>query len=206
MIWTAVRSTLSLLLLVTGCAATPPGEGDAGAGPDPYAAQPDDFSLDVVVIAGPVRDDPRDRAVALRPAHYVVFCDGSLHWAADRRDPAQGLPPLTRVLNQRQIAGLWSLLLRLGYADPEHASDPVNAKLLAVPPGETWSLGIITGHGRRWAHISREGPNHDPDTAMAMLMEHLAGLVWSTAWTDPTADTPPRADFGPDPYARYRKP
>jgi hypothetical protein len=201
----AIRSTLLLLLVAAGCSAPPSGEGAAGA--DPLAAVPGDFSLDLTVRAGP---EPQEGAVApdvsLRPGHYVVFCDGALHWAAGGADRARGLPPQRRNLDRGQVAGLWSLLERLGYADPDQGAAPVNAMLLEAAPGETVSMCIITGNGRRWAFVSREGPDQEPDPAMPRLIEHLGGLAWATVADKPATGRPGRTEFGPDPYARYRRP
>jgi hypothetical protein len=207
MIRKAARSTLLLLLVAGGCSAPPSGEGGAGAGADPLAAVPDDFSLDLTVRAGP---EPQEGAVApdvsLRPGHYVVFCDGALHWAAGGAEPARRLPPQRRNLDQGQVAGLWSLLERLGYADPDQGAAPVNARLLDAAPGETVSVCVITGNGRRWALVSREGPDQEPDPAMPRLIEHLDGLAWATSAGQPAAVGPRRTEFGPDPYAKYRRP
>jgi hypothetical protein len=208
MIWKAARSTLLPLLVAAGCSATPSGEGDAGAGRDPMRALPADFTLDVTVRVGPDtgRQGAAGREVSLRPVHYVLFCDGSLHWEAGGADPARGLPPHRRVLDRRQVAGLWSLLERLGYTDPESADAPVNAKLVEAAPGEIVTLSIITGHGRRWAVVSRDGPDRRPAPAMPRLIEHLDALAWATAPTESATEAPRRAEFGPDPYARYRRP
>jgi len=179
-----------------------------GARTDPARAVPADFSLDLTVRVGPDTGGPGPAGsdVSLRSARYVLFCDGSLHWEAGGTDPARGLPPQRRVLDQRQVAGLWSLLERLGYTDPQSAAAPVNVKLIEVAPGETVSLGVITGHDRRWAVVSRDGPDRKPDPAMPRLIEHLDGLAWATASDDPAAGALRRAEYGPDPYARYRRP
>jgi hypothetical protein len=207
MIRRAVRSTLLPLLVAAGCSAPPPGEAGAGAGSDPLAAVPDDFSLDLTVRAGP---EPQDGApapdVSLRPGHYVVFCDGALHWAPGGAGPARRLPPQRRDLDQGQVAGLWSLLERLGYADPNQGAAPVNAMLLEAAPGETVSMCVITGNGRRWAFTSREGPDRAPDPAMPRLIEYLEGLAWAAAAAPPAAVGPRRTEIGPDPYVRYRRP
>jgi hypothetical protein len=232
----AVRSTLLPLLAALGCSSTPSGVVDLSAGTDPLGAVPADFSLDLTVQvgagtggagpdtagagpdaagagpgaggAGPDTGEagPVGTEVSRRPARYVVFCDGSLHWEAGGADPARGLPPKRRLLDQRQIAGLWSLLERLGYTDPDNATAPVNATLVEAAPGETVSLGIITGHGRRWAVLSRDGPGRKPDPAMPRLIALMDGLAWATAADEPTAGAPRRPVYGPDPYARYRRP
>jgi hypothetical protein len=209
MIRRAARSTLLVLLVAGGCSAPPPGDAGAGTGTgtDPLVPVPADFSLDLTVRAGP---EPQEGAVApevsLRPGHYVVFCDGALHWAAGGAKTARTLPPHRRDLDHGQVAGLWSLLERLGYADPDHGAAPVNAMLLDASPGETISMCIITGNGRRWAFVSREGPDQEPDPAMPRLIEHLGGLAWATSAAPPAAVGPRRTEFGPDPYARYRRP
>ncbi|MHC4080347.1 MAG: hypothetical protein ACYTFF_07775 [Planctomycetota bacterium] len=207
MIRKAVRCTLLPLLVAAGCSTPPLGEVDAGAGADPLAAVPDDFSLDLTVRAGP---EPDEGAVApgdsLRPGHHVLFSDGSLHWAGGGADPGRGLPPQRRVLDQGQVAGLWSLLQSLGYSNPERGAAPVNAKLLEAAPGGTVSQCVITGDGRRWAFVSRQGPGQEPDPAMPMLIDYLDELAWATAPTGRAAEGPRRNEFGPDPYARFRRP
>jgi hypothetical protein len=199
--------TVLLPLLVAACSAAPRGDADTGGRADPLAVVPADFSLDLTVQVVPddERQGPGGREVSPRSAHYVVFCDGSLHWEAGAPDPAQGLPPLRRVLDRRQVAGLWSLLERLGYTDPDSAEAPANPRLVEAAPGQTVSLGIITGRGRRWAVESRAGPDGGPDPAMAGLIEHLDGLAWAQSETE-SAGPPRRPEFGPDPYARYRRP
>jgi hypothetical protein len=207
MIWAAVRPTLCLVLAAAGCTAAPEGDGNANAAPQLLA--PADFSLDVTVRSGPAPEEPGDApdpGISLRQAHYVLFCDGSLHWAGGPVAPNQALPPLTRVLDRQEMAELWQLLQRLGYADPAAGAAPVNAKLVEVPSGEVHALSVITGNGARWARADRRPAGAAPDAAMVELVEHLAGLVWSSAWADPPEDAARRLEFGPDPYARYRRP
>jgi hypothetical protein len=207
MFWAAVRPTLLLVLAVGGCASTPAGEGGAGAAA--RSLVPTDFSLDVIVRPGPAPADPADdtgRGRSLRPAHYVLFCDGSLHWEGDTVAPHRKLPPLTRVLDRREMAGVWSMLERLGYADPAAGEEPVNAALVEVPPGETYVQSVITGNGDRWARADRRETGSEPDATTVELIEHLAGLAWASAWIDPADEEPLRNEYGPDPYARYRQP
>jgi hypothetical protein len=210
MFWAAVRLTVLTVLAVAGCAAAPAGGGDTGTAA-PVAA-PIDFSLDVIVRSGPAGAEATapagdaDRGRSLRPAHYILFCDGSLHWAGSPVPADLRLPPLTRVLDGHEMAELWQLLQQVGYADPAAGVAPFNAKLVEVAAGETYAVSFITGHGERWAHADRREAGGPTDPAMAQVVERLAALVWTGAWTEPEQAGPPRDEFGPDPYARYRRP
>jgi hypothetical protein len=207
MIRRAARSTLLGLLLAGGCSAPPADEIGPVVREDPLADVPGDFSLDLTVRRGPEPPEGSDdSAPSLRAVHYVVFCDGALHWAAGGADPGRKLPPQRRDLDHGEVAGLWSLVEQLGYADPSRGTAAVNAKLLDPAPGETISQCVITGKGQRWAFVSREGPDREPDPALPRLIEHLDDLVWATAPGPRAPVGSRRTEFGPDPYARFRRP
>lgn len=194
-----------------GCEAGRPAEpaGPDRVMPDPFAAVPDDFTLDITVVRGPAlsADDPAPRAPApvfARPGHWVLLADGSLHWAGGQDPAAQGLPPRRRVLDLPEVARLWLLAGQLGLADPAGAMAPVNPRLLEVRPGQVAYLAILTGRGRRWAYERRVDAGQPADEVMARFIGRLAELAWIEPPVRLDRDET-GYDFGPDPYARYRR-
>jgi hypothetical protein len=204
---------LLLVLCAAGCAAAPDASR-AAVSEDPLGDVPADFSVDLTVLAGPDTGatkgaaapvEPAGRDVHRRPGHYVVLCDGMLHWSEGGAEPGRGLPPAQRLLDQQQMAGLWLLLDKHGYADPARGAEPVNPRIIEAQPGETVWLAIITGRGQRWAFLRRAGPDGEPDPSMSELVGHLARLAWADTLAEPALGVPRRFDYGPDPYARYRR-
>jgi hypothetical protein len=187
-----------MMAMAAGCATTRP------ASPDPLAAAPEDFSLELIVRRGP--DLPEAADVYLRAGHFVFLPDGSLHYAAGPTVPGE-LPPRVRTLNRGQVAGLWSLLGQLGLADPDANLQPLNFDLIQAPDdGVVYLLGI-TGHGRRWAFVDAAAAGEALDPAAIRVVGRLAELAWLDE--QPAGRImiiPRRYDLGPDPYARYREP
>lgn len=194
--------------LPAACAAKHPPPAIAGVTPasiDPLEVPPD-FSVDLTVWAD-VNARGRGAARAqppVQPGRFILFCDGSLHWSGRVEHPEDERPPLRRVLRRADMAAIWTLIRQLGMDDAANATPPVNVHLIEPPPGQVLYLAVLTGDGRRWA-VQRQTPARDePDPAMRSLVERLSELAWaSPAGTTPTA--PRRYDFGPDPYARYRR-
>jgi hypothetical protein len=166
---------------------------------------PADFSVDLAVLTAP--DLKRPREAEARPARFVVFCDGSLHWGP-RLDPGvDRLPPPRRTLTRRQIAEVWSLARQIGLADPALAGEVANLRLMEPQPGQVVYVAIFTGRGDRWTHVRRLDADEPIDPAWARFVRHLAGLSWAgEPPPEPVRAAPRRYDFGPDPYARYRRP
>lgn len=183
-----------------GCSAPP------HASVDPLGAAPADFTLDVTVLAG--RDVQQTGEAHRTQSRYVLFPDGSLHHAVDveRERGGDWLPPLTRMLTRAQMAEVWSLAQQAGFADPSTADETINFKLVTAAPNEIVYLAGVSASGDRWNYI-RRGPADQPsDAGITQLVRLLAQLAWASDLADPRVKIQPRRyDFGPDPYARYRK-
>jgi hypothetical protein len=189
-----------LAIGLVGCATTP----TAMTSDDPFAVAPADFSIDLIVRPDPAAADPAD--AARRAGHYVLFPDGSLHYSETGRGTPDGLPPLVRRLNRRQVAEVWSFARQSGFADPANGGEPTNISQIAADAGQVVYLIRLTGADRRWEFIRRVAPPHASDPASAELVRLLAKLAWASEEAAPIAAAAPRRDdFGPDPYARYRK-
>ncbi len=177
-----------------GCAAG----RSAEPAPAVFAA-PADFALDVTVLAGPLwgsRDTPRGPFV--RTGRYVLMCDGSLHFGPEPRV----FPPLRRVLEWDEVHDLWLLAVELGLMEPSHAAAPANPRLVEGGPGELIFVAIVTAGDERWMYERRAGATEPADPVMARFVDRLAAL----AWVGPPHHWRPQVeDFGPDPYARYRR-
>ena len=204
-----VKSSLLVgLVLLTGCAASgppPSGTGVTKSQVDPLQV-PADFSLDLTVwadVAGAAAGQP-DADPHVRAGRFILFCDGSLHWSGRVEDPEDEMPPLRRILRRADMAALWTLIRQLGMDDATRATPAVNVRLVEPPPGEVLYLAVLTGDGQRWA-FQRQAPSRDqPDPAMTSLVGRLSELAWADL-VDVVPVIPRRYQFGPDPYARYRR-
>lgn len=199
-----VRARLPVLVVclagLTACAAPPAAE--------PLAV-PADFAVSIAIAGPTAGPDAPPPGSAGRPldevtARYVLFCDGSLHWAPGPWDPRTGLPPLRRVLDASQSAGVWSLARQLGLADPANGTDPVDHNVLVAPPDHVVCVAVLRAGGKRWAFRQTRRVGEPLDPALERFIDHLAALAWAAV----PLERPPSAtwyDFGPDPYARYRR-
>ena len=191
---------LSLLLVqLSGCAAPP--EFD----PDPLGAAPIDFTLDVTILAG---EDINNRPEAQwRQSRYVLFSDGSLHYGADNERKADWMPVLARRLSRERVAEIWSLSQQLGFADPVNGDVPTNFMSISPSSSEVVYLIAYTGSNHRWEFVRRTEPGNIVDPASVTLVRRLAMLAWADDLLSRERSLlPNRYDFGPDPYARYRRP
>lgn len=197
-----------LLILVAGCAASRP--ADVSASVTSHQADPlyvpADFSVDLTIWAGQSIAEPGLVAAEahLRPGRFILYCDGSLHWSGRIDHPEDEMPPVRRVLRRGDMSALWTLIRQLGMDEATHATPLENVHLFEPPPEQVSYLVVLTGYGERWAFQRSSSPQTPPDEAIASLVERLAVLAW--------ADVPQAApkilrrnDFGPDPYARYRR-
>ncbi len=188
-----------LLVQLTGCAVPPEFI------PDPLGAAPMDFTLDVTILTG---EDTNDRPEAQwRQSRYVLFSDGSLHYGADNERKADWMPDLARRLSRERVAEIWSLSQQLGFADPVNGDVPTN--FMSISPASTEVVYLIayTGSNRRWEFVRRTEPGNIADPASVTLVRRLAMLAWADDQLSRERSLlPNRYDFGPDPYARYRRP
>ncbi len=198
----SVIATLLLMLLTcAGCASRP-----AASALDPVGTPPEDFSIDLTILAEAHPGDNLPATIYARPSRFVLFPDGSLHFGVDEESRGAGwLPGLTRRLNRDQMSRLWTLTRNLGLADAQRAAEPVNFRLIESQPGEVRYLAAIAAHNQRWAFIDHKPLEGDADPAMIALIDALAALAWADDGTLGAPQHSTRYDFGPDPYARYRR-
>jgi hypothetical protein len=153
---------------------------------------PPGFSLDLESVeGGPLRHVT---------ARGVVLPDGTLYWAAPQEEG--GLPPYRRTLGIRELEELWSLLRDLGLADPA-AGSPGAMQPLPREPVRSIHRVVLGGARGRWGHLWLVEPDEPAPPQVERLVEHLAALAWQMP--PPPQEAPGRFDFGPDPYARYRR-
>lgn len=175
--------------------------GVVGALPeqDPPGAHPDDFSVDLMVRP------PGDDKTKPHKGRYVLFPDGSFVWG----DDPGWLGTSRRMLSRRQVVAVWSLIGELGFDNPDVASAMLNIGLLEPGPGQTIYAAVISGRGRRWTHVRRVNAGEKLDGSMGRLVGELVGLarrLGPMEASDALRQVPRRYEFGPDPYARYRRP
>ncbi len=165
----------------------------------PPVAHPDDFSVDLMVRP------PGDDKTKPHQGRYALFPDGSFVWGDD---PGR-LGTSRRMLSRRQVVAVWSLIGELGFGDPDVASAMFNIGLLEPGPGQTIYAAVISGGGRRWTHVRRVSAGEELDGSMGRLVGELVGLarrLGPMEASDASRQVPRRYEFGPDPYARYRRP
>jgi hypothetical protein len=197
--WIALLS-LTFLAALVGCAQK------QRVSADPLGAAPTDFAIELTILTGPQTFTMNE--AHLRQSRYVMFADGSLYHGddVDRLKGADWLPPLTRVLSRRQVAEVWSLAQQLGLTNPANPTGEVNFKLVQPTPDGVMYLTALTGWGERWT-FTRPSSYDQPDPAMTQMARMLAQLAWASDQPPSSAMVmPKRYDFGPDPYARFRRP
>lgn len=187
-----------LAVLLTGCA-TPP---EAVAAAD---GEPEDFTVDVSVKLGSRRAPAA--AVQERPGRFVVFADGSLHAGAVPPRSATSLPELRRIITRRDMARLWALIHEQDLGPQSAEIVPTTGATFVPSPDDVAYVVEITGNDHRWAFVRVSGSDEEPDPSAVALVRHLARLAWETDLpAERVIIAPRRYDFGPDPYARFRRP
>jgi hypothetical protein len=194
-------------ILLSGCAAL---------APPPPAVPPVDFTIDAAVVGSlsepvarpaevegpePAADDPVHGLVGHR---FIVFPDGSLHHDVDQPLTSGHLPPLRRVLTRAEMAELWGLAADADLNRPEAAGR--NLELLTAPTEAGPAIAVLVGgDGAWWSHRQPLAPPGEVGPPAAALVRRLAELAWAGETTRRAVVAPKRYDFGPDPYARYRR-
>lgn len=189
--------TMILAFATAGCAAVRLADDDD-------AAAPADLTVDVAVLIG---EDVPDRPEAhLRQSRFVVFPDGTLHFAADEGLDANDLPGVTRALDAVHMARLWSMLRELGFAERDSSITIENPQTIEAAADEIVYVVSIVADDNRWMQVQRFRSGDVPPGDTMKFIRQLARLAWAT--DEPqrgVAVAPKRYDFGPDPYARYRE-
>ena len=204
--------TSILSMVLTACSSPP--AGPSGAGDQPARAAestrvtsnlsdtgvPDDFSVDVTILT-----EQEGAAADLRNARYVVFPDGTLHYAARPGAGPNTLPPIVRRLDRRQMDGLWRRARQLGLTDADSGETPSNFNKVWTPWEGHIYLMALTANDRYWNFTRRVEPDQELDPAMRAFIRDLAALAWAKDERDNVKYDPRRYDYGPDPYAAYRE-
>lgn len=182
-------------MLMGGCASNP-----STTTQDPYSGIPDDFSLDVTILAA------SDEAPAhRRTARYVLYPDGTLlHDAVSGRGP-NTLPGFTRRLSRKQMAEVWTSVRRLGLGTAAGSDEINNFRRVRPPKSGHAYLIAVTADGDYWNYTRSVPPGEELDPALTELIRELAELAWAKDGREVQAQVAPvRYDFGPDPYAMWR--
>ncbi len=193
------RCAFAILILVGGCTTAPE------YAVDPLSGAPADFTIDLTILR--ITDGEQTLPVHLRPSRFVLFPDGSLHFGLDEDRSVDWLPLPRRALSRAQVAGLWSDVQQLGFADQAQADPLTNWNHLEPQADHVVYLLALTGHGKRWGFQRTIDVDGSPDSAIGALARRLAHLAWASD-LPPTQSPiiPRRYDFGDDPYQRYREP
>lgn len=139
-------------------------------------------------------------------SRLVLLADGSLHYGADPNFGTDWLPPWSRRLSREQVAELWGLTRQLGFDDPAAGDDVGNLDQVICGPDEIVHILALTGAGRRWLFVRRTPGDQKPDAATTAIARRMAALAWaSDGHTAEVIMLPTRYDFGPDPYAPFRR-
>ena len=123
---------------------------------------------------------------------------------AQRQAVAHWLPPYRRTLEREQVDATWIAIVGLGLFDPGLGMQVDSGARVEPEPDQTLYVAVIGGGGVRWSLIARHDDG-DALPALARLADQLAELAWATVLPPATSDIPKRYDYGPDPYARYRR-
>jgi len=207
--WT---SPIILLLALVGCSSTPgpavPEASSSGLSDEttpsiPLAASPvpDDFSVDITILAA--QEGPRAES---RNARYVLFPDGTLRYASSIGKGPNTLPPIVRRLNRRQVDDLWNRARQLGLTDSSQADEVSNFRKVWAPWEGHVYLFAFTADGNYWNYARKVDPGQELDPALRSFLRSMAALAWARDEADTQfALEPKRFDYGPDPYAPYRR-
>lgn len=174
----------------------------ARAGIDELERPPADFTLDVAILRGP--RTPEFTEAHLRPGHFILLPDGSLHHDSGRFVGWGQRPGRTRTLYQQQVSDLWRIAKSLGFTSPQSANFEGNPALLEPGRGQMLYIIAFGAAGERWTFVRRFPAEESPDPASVTLIRALCDLAW-TADLSKERFLPVRHDFGPDPYAGFRR-
>ena len=198
---------LPVLLGLTSCKHSVAVPFDPSEAPPPRAPLPgdsvkvpDDFSVDITILSA-----QDGSAAESRTARYVLFPDGTLHYAARPGRGPNTLPPIVRRLSRTQVEAVWSRIRQLGLTEPAFA-DPVRNFRKVWPPVEgRIYLFAFTAGGQYWNFTRKVDPGAELDPALLAFLRTMGSLAWAQD-TDllPVKVKPRRFDYGPDPYAVYR--
>lgn len=161
---------------------------------------PDDFSVDITILSA------QDGSTAeSRNARYVLFPDGTLHYAARPGRGPNTLPPIVRRLSRTQVNVVWSRIRQLGLTEPAMSDQIRNFRKVWPPVEGRIYLFAFTAGGQYWNFTRKVEPGEELDPALLAFLRVMGSLAWAQDTdTLPVKVKPRRYDYGPDPYAVYR--
>jgi len=190
---------LMMTTAIPGCA----GNGERAPGAvDDLDRPPADFTLDVTILVG--RRVPPQTEVERRQGHTILMSDGSLLHESGRSVDWNQRPGRTRMLYQQQVSDLWRIARELGFTNPANADFRGNPVLLQPERDETIYILDFRADGERWTFVRTFRGEEEPDPACVRLIRALADLSWTSDLSTERL-RPIRYDFGPDPYAGFRR-
>ncbi len=198
----AALTTALTLWTAAGCQSDPPAISSATEPAE--IAVPNDLVLDVTVLRG--RRVEGTIGVERHQARYILFADGSLHADAGRSLRADVRPGLTRRLSGEKMQLVWRTLKEVGLDVRAGAGDPGNDTLVEAPADRVVHLLNVGVAGDTWRilRLSSEDGSLPSDTTRMVRL--LAELAWvPDEFPQRRAQAAVRYDFGPDPYAMFRR-
>lgn len=184
---------LLLLIALAGCVTKPH---------DPLHT-PTDFTADVTVLAGKNADTRREPW--MRQGKMILFSDGTVLADLGPTMHARTRPGKSRVLYQQQVLQMWELARTLGFASPDLANFEGNPDLLEAADGELLYVLTFSSGSQRWVFVSRCPVQQGPDEATGQWVRAMAEAAFLRELPEDRI-LPTRYDFGPDPYAWFKKP
>jgi hypothetical protein len=190
-----LRALPGLVLALLAACSAPPARDEV--------ATPGDFTSDVTVLAGKGAESRREPW--MRQGKIILFSDGTVLGDLGPTVNARTRPGQARVLYQRQVRQMWDLARKLGFASPEQTDFEGNAELLEPADGELLYVLAFSGGGQRWTFVRRCPATQGPDEATTQWVRAMAEAAFLRELPE-GVDLPVRYDFGPDPYAWFKKP
>lgn len=135
---------------------------------------PPDFTLEVTLIAPPMRQDGSRPPRLRRSTRFVIETDWVLRSYSGRAPVGHDtFPRETRQLTEHEIAAIWGDLRDAGLLDPAHPSIVGSAPAPAdVSPSEpVLVISIVADGDRRTLALAPDGPGE-------ALFSRLADLAW----------------------------
>ncbi len=211
---TIVHGLLLAGLLVgsSGCRGTAASDAEVAAGvtiatepvADEASAAPPDFSVDLLVLAGP-RRVAGDR-VEDGPIRLLLSPDGGVHAAPSPEAGGRTIADRVRTLDRIELGRLWTHVQALGWMDPAIEAPPVEPERVDPGPQELLAVVSVTGEGRRRSIVARAGAGDALPEDVAGFIRRVASLAWiDERRSRPGVVIPRRYDLGPDPHDRYRR-
>jgi len=187
------RVALTLLTLALAACAAPPVDA---------LATPNDLTADVTILVGKGAENYREPW--MRQGKIILFSDGTVLADLGPSVNARTRPGQARVLYQKQVRQMWDLAKSLGFATPELANFQGNPDGLQAADDELLYVLTFSAGQQRWTFVRRFPVTQGPDEATSQWVKAMAEAAFLRE-LPADRDLPVRYDFGPDPYAWFKK-